>query len=111
MRLSDKESQGVTSVRENELPPQTSTPCFRGPSPSYSGLARLLNDEEEVDLGAHSAWCKLWSYVWDDGNDLSFQAVEELLQPDPVFRHLDVESVNPIPRFRVFTPPSALFTF
>ena len=51
----------------------------------------FLHDEQEVHVrGGHGG------YVGDDRHDLALQAVQELLQPALVPRHLDVESINSV---------------
>ena len=52
----------------------------------------FLHEEQEVHM--RSSW-ELGD-VWDDHNNLNFQAVQELFQLGLICRHAEIETMNPI---------------
>ena len=70
----------------------------RGLVVSYASFFSFLYDEQEVHVcGGHGG------DVGDDRHDLALQAVQELLQPALVPRHLDVESIYSVFHLLPFT--------
>jgi len=65
----------------------------------FSVLLALFHNQKKVHRSSRSPNGKLGINAWDDCYNFAFQAIQELFQLPLVFRHINVESMNPVSQF------------